>query len=39
MKKILLVVAVLAVLLGAGFGIKTAYDKKNENIVTTQPAG
>ena len=38
MKKILLVVAVLAVLLGAGFGIKTAYDKKNENIVTTQPA-
>ena len=28
MKKILLVVAVLAVLLGAGFGIKTAYDKK-----------
>lgn len=34
MKKILLVVAVLAVLLGAGFGIKTAYDKKNENIVT-----
>ena len=38
MKKILLVVAVLAVLLGAGFGIKTAYDKKNENIITTQPA-
>ena len=38
MKKILLVVAVLAVLLGAGFGIKTAYDKKNENIVTTEPA-
>lgn len=38
MKKILLVVAVLAVLLVAGFGIKTAYDKKNENIVTTQPA-
>ena len=38
MKKILLAVAVLAVLLGAGFGIKTAYDKKNENIVTTQPA-
>lgn len=38
MKKILLVVAVIAVLLGAGFGVKAAYDKKNENIVSTQPA-
>ena len=38
MKKILLAVAVLAVLVVAGFGIKTAYDKKNEDMVTTQPA-
>ena len=38
MKKILLVVAVIVVLLGAGLGVKAAYDKKNENIVSTQPA-
>lgn len=38
MKKILLVVAVIVVLLGAGFGIKAACDKKNEDMVTTQPA-
>lgn len=38
MKKILLVVAVIMVLLGAGFGIKAACDKKNEDMVTTQPA-
>lgn len=38
MKKILLVVAVIVVLLGAGFGIKAACDKKNEDTVTTQPA-
>ena len=38
MKKILLVVAVIVVLLGAGFGITAACDKKNEDMVTTQPA-
>ena len=38
MKKIVLVVAVIVVLLGAGFGIKAACDKKNEDMVTTQPA-
>ena len=38
MKKILLVVAVIVILLGAGFGIKAACDKKNEDMVTTQPA-
>ena len=38
MKKILLVVAVIVVLLGAGLGVKAAYDKKNEDIVSTQPA-
>ena len=38
MKKILLVVAVIVILLGAGFGIKTACDKKSEDMVTTQPA-
>lgn len=38
MKKVLLVVAVIVVLLGAGFGIKAACDKKNEDMVTTQPA-
>ena len=38
MKKILLVVAVIVILLGAGFSIKAACDKKNEDMVTTQPA-
>lgn len=38
MKKILLVVAVIVVLLGAGLGVKAAYDKKNEDMMNTQPA-
>ena len=38
MKKILLVVAVIVVLLGTGLSVKAAYDKKNEDIVSTQPA-
>lgn len=38
MKKVLWIVAVIVVLLGAGFGVKAVNDRKNENQISTLPA-